>query len=91
MLAAATGLRVCVGLFQSGGAVPDDICSAMRLVMIVGTTALVPTHSHAASRGGPAVGLRLPCRAGESYILCLLARQYDRLCRRIVSASPALE
>jgi len=40
-LATATGLRVCAGLFQSSGAVPDDWnYSAMRLVMIAGTTAL---------------------------------------------------
>lgn len=40
-LASAQGLRACAGLFQSGGTVPDDwIYSAMRLVMIAGTTAL---------------------------------------------------
>jgi hypothetical protein len=40
-LATAERLNVCAALFQSGGAVPNDwIYSAMRLVMIAGTTAL---------------------------------------------------
>jgi hypothetical protein len=40
-LATANGLHVCAGLFPSGGTVPDDwVYSAMRLVMIAGTTAL---------------------------------------------------
>jgi hypothetical protein len=40
-LATANGLRVCAGLFPSGGSVPGDwIYSALRLVMIAGTTAL---------------------------------------------------
>jgi hypothetical protein len=49
-LATAPGLCACAGLFQSGGAVPDDwIYSAMRLVMISGTTAL---NRGVAARGG---------------------------------------
>jgi hypothetical protein len=40
-LATAHGLRVCAGLFQSGGTVSGDwIYSAVRLVMIAGTAAL---------------------------------------------------
>ncbi len=52
-LVTANGLRVCAGLFPSGGIVPDHwIYSAMRLVIIAGTTAL---NRDAASGGQDAL------------------------------------